>query len=54
VLTEWPEFRDLDWARLAASADRAVVVDTRNLLDPDALAGAGFTHIGVGTHPRRL
>lgn len=54
VLTEWPEFRDLDWARLAASADRAVVVDTRNLLDPDALAGAGFTHIGVGTHPRRF
>ncbi|WP_086845662.1 UDP-glucose dehydrogenase family protein [Amycolatopsis kentuckyensis] len=53
VLTEWPEFRDLDWARLAASADRAVVVDTRNLLDPDVLAEAGFAHIGVGTHPRR-
>ncbi|SFW84318.1 UDP-glucose dehydrogenase family protein [Amycolatopsis australiensis] len=53
VLTEWPEFRDLDWARLAASAAQAVVVDTRNLLDPDTLAGAGFTHIGVGTHPRR-
>ncbi|QKV73119.1 UDP-glucose/GDP-mannose dehydrogenase family protein [Amycolatopsis sp. Hca4] len=53
VLTEWPEFRDLDWARLAASADRAVVVDTRNLLDPAALAEAGFAHLGVGTHPRR-
>ncbi|WP_103338967.1 UDP-glucose dehydrogenase family protein [Amycolatopsis sp. CA-126428] len=53
VLTEWPEFRDLDWARLAAAADRAVVVDTRNLLDPDVLAEAGFAHIGVGTHPRR-
>ncbi|MGW5720936.1 UDP-glucose dehydrogenase family protein [Amycolatopsis sp. NPDC003865] len=51
VLTEWPEFRDLDWARLAASAARPVVVDTRNLLDPDALAG--FTHVGVGTPPRR-
>jgi UDPglucose 6-dehydrogenase len=53
VLTEWPEFRDLDWSRLAASATRAVVVDTRNLLDPDTLAAAGFTHIGVGTHLRR-
>ncbi|SEF20962.1 UDPglucose 6-dehydrogenase [Amycolatopsis pretoriensis] len=51
VLTEWPEFRDLDWARLAASAARAVVVDTRNLLDPGAVAG--FTHVGVGTQPRR-
>jgi len=53
VLTEWPQFRDLDWARLAASAAHAVVIDTRNLLDPDALAAAGFTHLGVGTHPRR-
>ncbi|MEU7791085.1 UDP-glucose/GDP-mannose dehydrogenase family protein [Amycolatopsis sp. NPDC049159] len=49
VLTEWPEFRDLDWARLAASAARPIVVDTRNLLDPVALAAAGVTHIGVGT-----
>ena len=51
VLTEWPEFRDLDWARLAASAAQAIVVDTRNLLDPGAVAG--FTHVGVGTPPRR-
>ncbi|WP_372672829.1 UDP-glucose dehydrogenase family protein [Amycolatopsis kentuckyensis] len=51
VLTEWPEFRDLDWARLAASAAQPIVVDTRNLLDPDAVAG--FTHVGVGTPPRR-
>jgi UDPglucose 6-dehydrogenase len=52
VLTEWAEFRDLDWPRLAAAAARAVVVDTRNLLDPDVLAQAGFTHIGVGTISR--
>ncbi|MBB4689150.1 UDP-glucose dehydrogenase family protein [Amycolatopsis jiangsuensis] len=53
VLTEWPEFRELDWRRLAASVDRRVVVDARNLLDPQSLAGAGFTRIGVGTTPRR-
>jgi UDPglucose 6-dehydrogenase len=51
VLTEWPEFRDLDWPRLAAATARAVVVDTRNLLDHDALTEAGFTHLGVGTNP---
>ncbi|NBH07882.1 UDP binding domain-containing protein, partial [Amycolatopsis sp. SID8362] len=51
VLTEWPEFRDLDWPRLAASVARPVVVDTRNLLDPATLADAGFTHLGVGTRP---
>jgi UDPglucose 6-dehydrogenase len=48
VLTEWPEYRELDWSRLAAASARPVVVDTRNLLDPGVLAEAGFTHIGVG------
>ncbi|QRP49716.1 UDP-glucose/GDP-mannose dehydrogenase family protein [Amycolatopsis sp. FDAARGOS 1241] len=52
VLTEWPEFRDLDWARLAAATARPVVVDTRNLLDSGQLAEAGFTHLPVGRrHP---
>ncbi|GAB3734110.1 UDP-glucose/GDP-mannose dehydrogenase family protein [Amycolatopsis oliviviridis] len=49
VLTEWPEFRELDWARLAAATDQAIVVDTRNLLDPAAVGEAGFTVIGLGT-----
>jgi UDPglucose 6-dehydrogenase len=48
VLTEWPEFRSLDWAQLAAVSDRAVVIDTRNLLDGEVLAGTGFVHTGVG------
>ncbi|APU14151.1 MULTISPECIES: UDP-glucose dehydrogenase family protein [Actinoalloteichus] len=49
VLTEWPEFRDLDWRMLAAAAEQLVVVDTRNLLDQEILAQAGFRHIGIGT-----
>ncbi|GDY33366.1 UDP-glucose dehydrogenase family protein [Gandjariella thermophila] len=49
LLTEWPEFRDLDWATLAALADHAAVVDTRNLLDPDTLCGTGWVHTGIGT-----
>jgi UDPglucose 6-dehydrogenase len=49
LLTEWPEFRELDWAQLAALTDRAVVIDTRNLLTGEVLGGTGFTHIGVGT-----
>jgi len=48
LLTEWPEFRELDWAQVAAVADRAVVVDTRNLLDRAALAAHGVTHVGLG------
>ncbi|HWL99119.1 MAG TPA: UDP-glucose/GDP-mannose dehydrogenase family protein, partial [Nocardioidaceae bacterium] len=37
VLTEWPEFRTLDWSKLANVVGSPVVVDTRNLLDPDVV-----------------
>ncbi|WP_101948614.1 UDP-glucose/GDP-mannose dehydrogenase family protein [Mycobacterium sp. 3519A] len=47
VLTEWPEFRDLDWPLIAEQAPGAVVVDTRNLLD--AAAVGGLTYLGNGT-----
>lgn len=48
ILTEWPEFRELDWSRIAATARRPVVVDTRNLLDDVLLAGTGLHRVGVG------
>jgi UDPglucose 6-dehydrogenase len=48
VLTEWPLFRTLDWAGMAELAQRRVVLDTRNLLDPDDLLAAGFTCRGLG------
>jgi UDPglucose 6-dehydrogenase len=51
VLTEWPLFRTLDWARLAEVARNPVVVDTRNLLDEDALRRAGFAWVGLGRRP---
>ncbi|MFE7740776.1 UDP-glucose dehydrogenase family protein [Nocardia sp. NPDC057455] len=49
ILTEWPEFRSLDWAELATVVDRPVIVDTRNLLDEHLLSGTGFTVLGTGT-----
>jgi UDPglucose 6-dehydrogenase len=52
ILTEWPEFRGLDWPRLATVVRRPVVVDTRNLVDPDVLRRAGFSWIAVGRPPR--
>jgi UDPglucose 6-dehydrogenase len=48
VLTEWPQFRELDWARIAGLARTPVVVDTRNLLDPDVLRRAGVAWVGIG------
>lgn len=48
VLTEWPQFRDLDWPRMAALADHPAVVDTRAVLDPTTLTAAGWTLRGGG------
>ncbi len=48
VLTEWPQFRELDWARMGRLARTPVVVDTCNLLDPDVLRLAGVRWVGIG------
>ena len=48
VLTEWDEFRPLDFAKVAAALEQPRVVDARNLLDPAALRRRGFTYEGVG------
>jgi UDPglucose 6-dehydrogenase len=48
VLTEWPQFRALDWARLADAVATPTLVDTRNLLDPAVVRRAGFSWVGIG------
>ena len=49
VVTEWPELRELDWAgRRRSGCGQRVVVDGRNLLDPDAMRALGFVYEGIG------
>lgn len=49
LLTEWPRYRDLDWAAIYASMRKpALLFDTRNLLDHAALKAIGFTVLAVG------
>ena len=48
VLTEWDDFRRLDFAKVAAALRESRVVDARNLLDPAALRRRGFTYEGIG------
>ncbi|MGI5506250.1 UDP-glucose dehydrogenase family protein [Lentzea sp. CA-135723] len=48
VLTEWPQFRELDWGRLAELVESPNIVDTRNLLDPEVVRAAGFSWTGNG------
>jgi UDPglucose 6-dehydrogenase len=49
LVTEWPEFAELDWAGEVKSRMRTpLVVDGRNFLDREALREAGFTYEGIG------
>lgn len=47
LITEWPEYRELDWERLAKSMRSAVVLDGRLVLDRARLARAGFRVAGL-------
>jgi UDPglucose 6-dehydrogenase len=51
VCTEWPEFAALDLGRLRDLLAVPVVVDGRNVFDPDLMAGAGFTYLPTGRPP---
>ncbi len=48
VLTEWDEFRRLDFAKVGAALAHQRIVDARNLLDPAALRRRGFAYEGIG------
>jgi UDPglucose 6-dehydrogenase len=52
LVTEWPEFGDLDFQAVAGSMRGRLVVDGRNFLDPDAVSAAGLTYEGVGRPSR--
>jgi UDPglucose 6-dehydrogenase len=48
VLTEWPEFSDVDVNAVALVMKSLAVVDGRNVLDPDVWKSVGFAYRGVG------
>ncbi|MFN8558307.1 MAG: UDP-glucose/GDP-mannose dehydrogenase family protein [Dehalococcoidia bacterium] len=48
LVTEWEEFRALDWARLRGAMRTPVLIDGRNLFEPDELRRHGFVYAGMG------
>lgn len=48
ILTEWEEFANLDLARLRQELCYPIVIDGRNLYDPDVMSDQGFTYYSVG------
>jgi UDPglucose 6-dehydrogenase len=48
VATEWPEFAELDWARIAPTMTGRVIVDGRRIVDVQAAGEAGLRVLRLG------
>ncbi len=48
VLTEWTEFKELDFVRIKRLLKRPLIIDGRNIYEPKTMAKLGFTYIGIG------
>jgi UDPglucose 6-dehydrogenase len=48
IITEWNEFRALNLDRLRDTMKTPVIVDLRNIYEPEVMAKHGFTYVGIG------
>lgn len=48
LVTDWAQFRTLDYAKMASLMNNPVLIDGRNFLDRKELIQAGFRYVGVG------
>ncbi len=48
IITEWNEFRALDFGRVRRTLRTPVLIDLRNIYDPEEMAAAGFYYSSVG------
>jgi UDPglucose 6-dehydrogenase len=48
LATEWNEFRALNFEKIKKALREPVVVDLRNIYDPQRMAGLGFEYVSVG------
>ena len=51
IITEWDEFREVDWSRLATLMEHPLVIDGRNMFDPEDMASRGFRYVSIGRLP---
>lgn len=48
IITDWNEFKEVDFKKLKGLMKNPVIVDGRNIYDPKKLKELGFTYVGVG------
>ena len=52
IVTEWEEFRAIDWHRLATVVERQLIIDGRNVFEPTEITRHGFQYISIGRPSR--
>ena len=52
VLTEWNEFQELNFTKLKSLMRQPVILDGRNVYDPERLRRLGFRYVGIGRGTR--
>lgn len=48
LVTDWHQFQNLDYRKMAALMNNPVMIDGRNFLEPKDLQLAGFHYVGIG------
>jgi UDPglucose 6-dehydrogenase len=48
IVTDWNDFKKLDFKKLKSLMNKPNIIDARNLYDSDQLKNLGFNYIGVG------
>lgn len=48
LVTEWEEFRQVDWQKMREIVERPLIIDGRNALDPAKVVSCGFDYVSIG------
>ncbi|MFF5231870.1 UDP-glucose dehydrogenase family protein [Dactylosporangium sp. NPDC000521] len=51
LVTEWPQYLELDWGKYVGLMRTPVVLDGRNVLDPQRLSRLGYTYLTIAGRP---
>lgn len=48
IITEWDEFKELDFSKIKKLLKRPFIIDGRNIYEPERMKKLGFTYAGIG------
>jgi UDPglucose 6-dehydrogenase len=54
IITDWSEYRNPDFDRIAAELKSPLIIDGRNLYKPERMKSAGFTYVPLGRNGREV